>query len=93
MPYIKTENRPPMDAIVDLMAAIRVSPHEELGFILYRFCRDHISPSYNNYKNYIGEIILSCAEIERRLTYNGHVQQERRQFSCSSAAAWYTKHQ
>jgi len=69
MPYIKEKNRPSMDEIVLLMEALRVFP-DELGFILYKFCVDYIKPSYNNYKNYIGELNECEAEIKRRLPLN-----------------------
>ena len=65
MPYIKKENRPPMDEIVNKMLGLRVRD-QDLCYITFEFCVKHVSPSYNNYKNYIGELTEICAELERR---------------------------
>jgi hypothetical protein len=39
----------------------------DLNYILYAFCKRYIKPSYNNYKNFIGELSECSAEIRRRL--------------------------
>jgi len=50
MPYIKPENRPKFDKIVDGMASGYINI-ESLHDILFVFCRISVKPSYNNYKN------------------------------------------
>jgi len=67
MPYIKKEKRPEMDKIVDLMNKLNVQANGDLNYILYKFCKNHIKPSYNNFKNYCGELRQCATEIERRL--------------------------
>jgi len=39
----------------------------DLNYILFAFCRRHVKPSYNNYKNFCGELRQCATEIERRL--------------------------
>jgi len=67
MPYIKPEHRPFMDEIVEEMANKSVHVDGDLNYILYKFCKYHVKPSYNNYKNFIGELRQCAAEIERRI--------------------------
>jgi hypothetical protein len=67
MPYIKPENRPDMDRIVRLMLDMEVKANGDLNYILYAFCKRHVVPNYNNYKNYCGELRQCATEIERRI--------------------------
>jgi hypothetical protein len=67
MPYIKPENRSNMDEVVDLMAKKPVKADGDLNYILYKFCKLHVKPSYNNYKNFCGELRQCVSEIERRI--------------------------
>ena len=67
MPYIKQENRGKLDEIVEAMAAARVVADGDLNYLLYAYCKRHVKPSYNNYKNFIGELQQCATEIERRL--------------------------
>lgn len=67
MPYIKPENRKDMDEIVDLMAKKPVRVDGDLNYILYKFCKYHVKPSYNNLKNFCGELEECAAEIRRRM--------------------------
>jgi len=67
MPYIVKEKRPRMSVVVDTMKKVGVEANGDLNYILYKFCKYHISPSYNNYKNYCGELRQCATEIERRL--------------------------
>ena len=62
MPWIKPEPRPDMDEIVDLMVKKGMKVNGDLNYILFKFCKYHVSPSYNNYKNYKGEL-RECADI------------------------------
>ena len=67
MPYIKPDRREEIDHIVDLMNKEKVVADGDLNYILYKFCKNHIKPSYNNYKNFCGELKQCATEIERRL--------------------------
>ena len=67
MPYIKKEDRPAMDRVVYAMSLNGVKADGDLNYILYKFCRTKIEPSYNNYKNFIGELTECCEEIRRRI--------------------------
>lgn len=67
MPYIKEENRPDMDEIVDLMVKKGVKVNGDLNYILFKFAKYHITPSYNNYKNFNGELDEIRAEVRRRI--------------------------
>lgn len=67
MPYIKPEDRAKMDSLVALMVSYGVQPDGHLNYILYKFCKHSVKPSYNNYKNYIGELEECIAEIRRRM--------------------------
>jgi hypothetical protein len=67
MPYIKKEIRHKMDRVIDAMAKEDVKVNGDLNYILYKYCRYFISPSYNNYKNFCGELRQCATEIERRI--------------------------
>jgi len=67
MPYIKQENRPAMDKVVDVMVESGVRVNGDLNYVLFKFCKYHVEPSYNNYKNFCGELNECVAEIRRRL--------------------------
>lgn len=67
MPYIVKKRRPKMNVVVDTMKKVGVEVNGDLNYILYKFCKYHVSPSYNNYKNYCGELRQCATEIERRL--------------------------
>ena len=67
MPYIKQENRAWMDEVVESMNQHGVVANGDLNYILYAFCKRYVKPSYNNYKNFCGELRQCATEIERRL--------------------------
>lgn len=67
MPYIKQEDRTAMNAVVHEMKIQGVKPDGKLNYVLYKFCKDTVEPSYNNYKNFIGELRQCASEIERRI--------------------------
>ena len=56
-----------LDTIVDSMKAIGIKADGDLNYILFKFCKYHICPSYNNYKNFCGELRQCVTEIERTL--------------------------
>jgi len=67
MPYVVQEVRPELDKIVRLMQEKGVQADGDLNYILFAFCKRIIEPSYNNYKNYCGELRQCATEIERRI--------------------------
>lgn len=68
MPYIKQEDRPAMDEVVDAMLEAGVQANGDLNYILYKFCKYYIPRRYNSIKNFCGELEECAVEIRRRLT-------------------------
>jgi hypothetical protein len=67
MPYVKESKRKALDEIVEKLKATDIVVDGDLNYVLFAFCKRHIKPSYNNYKNYCGELRQCATEIERRL--------------------------
>jgi len=67
MPYVDKADRPRLDDIVEQMYLMDVEASGDLNYILFAFCKRHVKPSYNNYKNFCGELRQCATEIERRL--------------------------
>lgn len=76
MPYIKNEitrknskitRRKEMDKIVNLMVQKGVRADGDLNYVLFKFCKYNIVPSYNNLKNFCGELNECVVEIRRKL--------------------------
>ncbi|HDY89351.1 MAG TPA: hypothetical protein ENH82_14695 [bacterium] len=67
MPYIEEYRRHNLHPIIEQMDLLDVCADGDLNYILFTFCKRYIKPSYNNYKNYIGELRQCATEIERRL--------------------------
>jgi len=61
------KRRKEMDQIIQLMQELKVSADGDLNYLLYKFCRTNVGPSYNNYKNFVGELDCCMREIYRRL--------------------------
>jgi hypothetical protein len=78
MPYIKKEKRPRLDILVEEMVELCLqNPDGNLNYVLFKLAR-YIKPSYNNYKNYIGELNECIAEIRRKILsqYEDEKEQE-----------------
>lgn len=67
MPYIEESRRPVLDEIVRQMIEAEVKGDGDLNYILYKFGLVSVKPSYNNYKNYLGELRECESELRRRL--------------------------
>jgi len=68
MPYIKSEKRAQKDKVVEAMVKAEVKADGDLNYILYNYCKHHYpNQSYNNLKNYCGELRQCATEIERRI--------------------------
>lgn len=67
MPYIsRKDRRKNIDFIVNDMKNSGVQPNGELNYLLFKFCKDTVKPSYNEYKNFIAELNECANEIRRR---------------------------
>ena len=66
VPYIKQERRNELKPVIDSMIQNGVKPNGELNYLLFAFVTKTIFPSYNNYKEVIGELHCAITEIERR---------------------------
>lgn len=67
MPYIPSDKRPQKDKVVDAMIKAEVVVDGDLNYILYKYCKYHYPHSYNNLKNFCGELRQCATEIERRI--------------------------
>lgn len=67
MPYITPDKRPQKDKVVDAMIEAEVVVDGDLNYILYKYCKYHYPHSYNNLKNFCGELRQCATEIERRI--------------------------
>lgn len=70
MPYIKPEDRNEMDKVVNFMIDHGVKADGKLNYVLYKFCKQTIfnkNESYNEYKNFLGELTECGEEIRRRM--------------------------
>jgi hypothetical protein len=65
MPYIKPEDRDYIDDLVDEIGG-NLKIDGDLNYLLFALCKRWVKPSYNNYKNFIGELNECIAEIRRR---------------------------
>lgn len=66
MPYIDPNQRSSMDLAVSALKSCAVEPNGKLNYVLFKFCKDTVTPSYNNYKNFIAELTECGEEIRRR---------------------------
>ena len=67
MPYVNQERRSDLNKVVVAMTEADVKADGDLNYIIFRFAKYHITPSYNAYKNFCGELHQAATEIERRL--------------------------
>ncbi|MBU2633020.1 hypothetical protein KJ751_00735 [Patescibacteria group bacterium] len=66
MPYILPGKRPVFAPVVNLMAEMRTVTNLYIPNILFEYCKKYVKPSYNNYKNFRGELAETIDEINRR---------------------------
>ena len=65
MPYVKQKSRPGLDKLVEQLQHLNIDG--DLNYVLFALCKRHVKPSYNNYKNFCGELDQCKTEIERRI--------------------------
>jgi len=66
VPYIRQERRAELDDIIDQLGDA-LAMDGDLNYVLFALCKRYVHPSYNNYKNYLGELGECIAEIRRRI--------------------------
>ena len=66
MPYIKQERRASLAKAIEILGS-NLKFDGDLNYVLFALCKRYVEPSYNNYKNFIGELSECSAEIRRRL--------------------------
>lgn len=67
MPYIGQDDRGHLDSIAEDMFNAGIKVTGDLNYLLFAFCKRYVTPGYNNYKNFCGELRQCATEIERRL--------------------------
>ena len=70
MPYIVKSKRPKNDKVVKSMIDNDVKADGDLTYVLFKYCKYHVTPGYTNYKNFIGELEMCKLEIYRKLISN-----------------------
>lgn len=78
MPYVLPGRREHLDKVVDEMSFRNIKADGDLNYVLFAYCVRHIIPSYNNLKNFCGELRQCATEIERRILgpyEDGKIQQ------------------
>jgi len=66
MPYIDKWKRAALDKVIE-EDLYELKIDGDLNYLLFALCKRHIKPSYNNYKNFCGELRQCATEIERKL--------------------------
>ena len=67
MPYIKQEDRPRCDTVVKAMLDAEIKADGDLNYTLFKYCKHFYPHSYNNLKNFCGELRQCATEIERKI--------------------------
>lgn len=67
MPYVEKMIRPDLDVVVQALEDAEITANGDLNYILFKFCRTSVPPSYTGYKNFIAELTECGEEIRRRL--------------------------
>ena len=65
MPYVEEFKREYLDTVVKNLSSLKADG--DLNYVLFALCKRHVKPSYNNYKNFCGELRQCVTEIERRI--------------------------
>jgi len=65
-PYIPKERRRELDGLIDELGG-ELEFNGDLNYVLFALCRRWVKPSYNNYKNFLGELTEAAEEIRRRI--------------------------
>jgi len=66
MPYIRQKRREELKPVIDTLIDHEVNIKGDLNYILFKYCKLSVEPSYNNYKEYIAELNECASEIRRR---------------------------
>ena len=63
MPFVLKNKRPQLDKVVQAMVDAEIQADGDLNYVLYKFAKYCLNPSYGVYKNYIGELRECGAQI------------------------------
>lgn len=67
MPYIPKTKREELESLFIQMKNVDLKADGDINYLLFRYCKEKIKPSYNNLKNFCGELRQCATEIERRI--------------------------
>jgi len=67
MPYVMQDKRSNLDTLVEIMDSMGIEANGDLNYVLFKYCKYHIKPGYNNYKNFLGELNECSEEIRRKI--------------------------
>ncbi|KKM84740.1 hypothetical protein LCGC14_1296080 [marine sediment metagenome] len=45
---------------------VDVKPNGDINYILFKYCKYNVKPSYNNYKSFMGEIYAAMASMKQQ---------------------------
>lgn len=40
--------------LLDIGRKLEIKPNGDINYVLFKYCKYHVTPSYNNYKNFMG---------------------------------------
>ncbi|MHA2344298.1 MAG: DUF6899 family protein [Candidatus Hodarchaeales archaeon] len=56
----------PVDSALEKARSVGVKPNGDINYIIFKYCKYHIAPSYNNYKTFMGEIYIAMRQLSPR---------------------------
>jgi len=57
----------------------KVKPNGDINYILFKYCKYHVKPSYNNYKAFMGEIYNAMYSTQGNYVIGGNYKDEFRE--------------
>ena len=52
-----------LDKALEKSRSVGIKPNGDINYILFKYCKYHIRPSYNNYKTFMGEIHVAMNRV------------------------------
>ena len=59
--------------------SVGVKPNGDINYILFKYCKYHVNPSYNNYKAFMGEIYNAVESTRWNYIIGGNYKDEFRE--------------
>jgi hypothetical protein len=53
----------PVDRALEKARSVGVRPNGDINYIIFKFCKYNVVPSYNNYKAFMGEIYVAMSRL------------------------------